>query len=338
MATLGIGVIGLGRMGQVYGYHAARAIDGAALVAVADPRTEITDELRSKVSGVTAYNTHEDMLTNPDIQAVVVTTPTSTHRDIVIQAAEHGKHIFCEKPTALTLAETDEMIAATDKAGVIFHVGFMRRFDAGCIEAKRQIEAGRIGQPVTIRSIGRDPHRTSLEYANPAKSGGLIIDMGIHDFDLVRWLMEDEIERVYTETASLVYPELLDVGDVDNAMINLKFDAGGVGNIEVSRTAPYGYDIQCNIIGSEGALQVGYLQQTPVLTLTREGVLHDVVPNFPVRFADAYTTQLEHFVACVQQEKQPSVTPADARAALQASIAATISQHEGRVVNVAEVT
>lgn len=336
-ASVGIGVLGLGRMGQVYAYHTARAIDGATLVAVADPRTEVTDAFAAKVGGVTVYSSADDLLANPDVHAVIVTTPTSTHRDMVTQAAARGKHIFCEKPTALTLAETDEMIAAVARAGVIFQVGFMRRFDAACEAAKQQIDAGKIGTPVTIRSVGRDPHRTSLAFANPANSGGLIIDMGIHDFDLVRWFMGDEIERVYTESAALVYPELLSVGDVDTAMISLKMQHGGVGNIEVSRTAAYGYDIQCNIIGSMGALQIGYLQQTPLLTLTREGVLHDVVPAFPQRFGGAYTAQIEHFVDCVHEQRPPTVTAADARAALQASIAATISQHEGRVVQVNEV-
>lgn len=337
MANIGLGVIGLGRMGQVYAYHAARAIDGADLIAVADPRTEVTDDFISKVSGVTVYSNYEDMLANPNIQGVIVATPTSTHKDIVIAAAMSDKHIFCEKPTALTLPETDAMLDAIEKAGVTFQVGFMRRFDAANAEAKRRINAGEIGKPVTVRSVGRDPHRTSLEYAKPENSGGLIIDMGIHDFDLVRWFMDDEIERVYTEWSSLVYPELLDVGDVDTAMITLKFEGGGVGNVEVSRTATYGYDIQCNIIGSEGALQVGYLQQTPVLLLNKQGVTHDVVPAFPQRFGPAYTAQIEHFADCLIHGKTPIIKPEDARAALQVSIAATVSQHKGRIVNVDEI-
>jgi predicted dehydrogenase len=324
-------------MGQVYAYHAARAVEGADLVAVADPRTEVTDAFTETVSGVTVYENYEDLVANPNIHGVIVATPTNTHREVVMAAAAHGKHIFCEKPTALTLAETDAMLAAVAKAGVILQVGFMRRFDAANAEAKRQIDAGVIGKPVTIRAVGRDPHRTSLEYAKPENSGGLIVDMGIHDLDLVRWYMSDEIARVYTEWSSLVYPELLDVGDVDTAVMTLKMAGGGVGTVEVSRTAAYGYDIQCEIIGSEGALQVGYLQQTPVLTLTKQGVTHDVVPAFPERFGPAYTAQIEHFADCLIHDKQPIVQPEDARAALQASIAATISQHEGRVVNIDEV-
>lgn len=338
MAKIGIGVIGLGRMGQVYATFSASQLADAWLVAVADMRSEVATQFADRVGGATIYTDYHDLLADPNVQAVIVTTPTSTHREVVIAAAEAGKAIFCEKPTALTLSATDEMIAAVEKAKVMFQVGFMRRFDTGYEAAKRQIENGAIGDPVTIRSIGRDPFRTSLEYANPAVSGGLILDMGIHDFDLLRWLMGDEVQRVYTEVASLVYPELLEVGDVDNAMINVRFERGGLGNVEVSRTANYGYDIQCNIIGTKGALQVGYLQETPVLLLTPEGGRHDIVPHFPQRFGAAYTAQIAHFVDCLRENKTPSVTHIDARAALQIGLAATRSQHEGRVVYVNEVT
>lgn len=337
MAKIGVGVIGLGRMGHVYGTFVAAQINDARLVAVSDSRPEAMQDFTQATSGVKTYTDYHDLLADPDVTGVIVVTPTSTHRDVVIAAAAAQKAVFCEKPTALTLAETDEMIAAVEKAGIMFQVGFMRRFDKGYAAAKKQVEAGVIGEPVVVRSIGRDPFRTSLEYANPAVSGGLILDMAIHDFDLVRWFMGDEIQRVYTETATLVYPELQDVGDVDNAMINMRFNKGGLGNIEVSRTAHYGYDIQCNVIGTKGALQIGYLQETPVLTLTREGAHHDVVPYFQERFGPAYTAQVANFIECLRDDKPPSVTSFDARAALQAAIAATVSQHEGRVVNVAEI-
>jgi scyllo-inositol 2-dehydrogenase (NAD+) len=337
MPKIKLGVIGLGRMGQVYAEHIARQIPDAALVAVADPRPEVTQPFAAQVGDLTVYADFRDLLSHPALDAVIVATPTNTHTEVVTLAAQAGKHIFCEKPMALTLTETDSMIAIIEKARVLCQVGFMRRFDEGCLAAKRQIEEGVIGQPVTIRSIGRDPFRTSLEYANPAISGGLIVDMGIHDFDLLRWLMVDEVERVYTEVGSLVYPELMSVGDVDNAMIVLRFQHGGLGNVEVSRTAAYGYDIQCEIVGTKGALQVGYLRQTPLLTLTKAGVLHDVVPHFPQRFGAAYTRQIEHFVEAVRDQNPPAVTPTDSRAALQIGLAATRSQHEQRTVYIREV-
>lgn len=334
MSKIGIGVIGLGRMGRVYANFVAGQLNDAELVAVSDPQPSVL----AQYAGITAVEDYTALLADPRVHAVIVTTPTHTHREVVIAAAQAGKHIFCEKPTALTLRETDEMITAVDRAGVLMQIGFMRRFDRAYSEAKRQIDAGVIGTPVMVRSIGRDPHRTSLEYANPAVSGGLIVDMGIHDFDVVRWLTGDEIQRVYAETAALVYPELTTVGDVDNAQITLRLNSGALGNIEVSRTAKYGYDIRGEVVGTEGALQIGYLQETAVLTLTQAGVRHDVVPHFPERFGPAYTAQIAAFVACVRDDKPPAVTAQDARAALQAALAATRSQHSGQVVTVADIT
>lgn len=337
MAKVGIGVIGLGRMGSVYASHVAHQVEGASLVAVADSRPEATEKFTSQISGLKAYHDYQDMLADPNVQGIVITTPTSTHKEVTIAAAQAGKAIFCEKPTALTLAATDEMVAAVDKTGVMFQVGFMRRFDKGYMAAKQQIDAGVIGTPVSIRSVSRDPFRTSLEYANPNNSGGMIVDMAIHDFDICRWMMGDDVERVYTEAGVLVYPELADVGDIDNAMIVMKFTRGGLGNVEASRNARYGYDIQCDILGSEGALRVGYLQETPVLTLTKQGVSHDVVPHFPQRFGAAYTAQVEYFVECLLEDKPPKITIQDARASLQIALAATQSQHTGQVVKVADV-
>jgi scyllo-inositol 2-dehydrogenase (NAD+) len=337
MAKLGIGVIGLGRMGRVYAYHTARQIEGATLVAAADPSQAALSEFSAQVPGVQVHSDYHDLLNDPHIQGVIVASPTSTHPEVVIAAAQAGKAIFCEKPLALTLSATDEVAAVVQKTGVPLQVGFMRHFDVGYVDAKRKIDAGLIGQPVSIRSIGRDPYRTSLEFANPAISGGLIVDMAIHDLDSIRWLMGDEVQRVYTEVASLVYPELLDVGDVDNAMITLRFEHGGLGNVEVSRTAIYGYDIRCEVVGAEGTIAIGYLRETPVLVMNKAGVTHDVVPHFPQRFGKAYTTQIEAFVECLQNDAPPPVTLADARAALQISLAATISQHEERVVYVSEV-
>ncbi len=338
MAKLNLGVIGLGRMGQVYAYHAARQLPNATLVAVADPREVVTTLFAAEVSGVAVYSDYHDLLNHPDLDAVIVATPTSTHYQVVIDAAAAGKHIFCEKPMSLTLRDTDVMIDAVERARIFFQVGFMRRFDEGYVAAKQQIDAGVIGQPVTIRSIGRDPFPTSLEFANPAVSGGLIVDMAIHDFDLVRWLMNDDVDRVYAEAAALVYPELSTVGDFDNAMISLRFSRGGLGNVEVSRTAVYGYDIQAEVIGAYGTLQIGYLKQTPLLTLTKAGVSHDVVPHFPQRFGKAYTRQIEVFADCVYKQSPPLVTAQDGRAALQIALAADRSREEERVINVRDVT
>jgi scyllo-inositol 2-dehydrogenase (NAD+) len=334
MAYLHIGVIGLGRMGRLYADHIARAIDAARITAVCDSRSDIAQDVAARLPGARAYTHYQDLLDDRSIHAIIVVTPTSTHASIVQAAAAAGKAIFCEKPTALTLEETDQMAAAIAKAGVPIQIGFMRRFDTGFAAARQKIQQGVIGRPVTVRSIGRDATRTSLSFADPATSGGILIDMGIHDIDTCRWLMEDEFEQVYTTAGALVYPELAEVGDVDNAMVLANFSRGGLGYIEVSRTAHYGHDVYCEIVGTHGTLRIGRLDNTPILVLTANQVCHDILADFLQRFGPAYAAQIEAFVACIVQEKQPSVGIQDARAALQVCLAATRSQHTGKPVRV----
>ncbi len=335
-AKLPIGVIGLGRMGQIYARHLARQVTGAHLVAVADVIEERARALAEELGVGSWWTDYRDLLADDAVRAVFVTSPTGTHREVVVAAAETGMAIFCEKPIALTLEDTDKMLTAITKAGVMFQAGFMRRFDKGYLAAKEQIEAGVIGAPVTFKSIGRDPFCPDLEYAKASVSGGLILDMAIHDFDLGRWLMADEVKRVYTEGGTLAFPELNTVGDIDNAIVNMLFQGGALGNVEVSRNALYGYDIRTEILGTEGGLNVGYYQQTPIVVMTRQGISHDMVPYIIERFGDAYLAQTRDFVERALVDREPAVTGVDARAALEIALAATRSYQEARPVELAE--
>ena len=208
--------------------------------------------------------------------------------------------------------------------------------DKGFAAAKQKIEAGDIGTPIVAQSISRDPNCPEPDWAAPANSGGMILDLAIHDFDMFRWLMGDEVQRVYAEGGNLTCPALIQVDDIDTAIINMRFANGGLGYVEAGRNCRYGYDIRCEIRGTEGTLKIGYLQDTPVLTLTPQGVTHDTVAWFEERFTPAYHAQLDHFIDCVQQEKEPLVGASDARMALHISLAATQSQTQGRPIHVAE--
>ena len=330
-AKVSVGIIGLGRMGQIYAEHLARH-GQVRIASVSDLVGERAAQLAEKF-GVESWTAdYREILQDPSIDAVFVTSSTSTHRQVVIATAEAGKAIFCEKPIALTLEDTDDMIAALDRTGVMFQAGFMRRFDRGYAAAKRQIEDGAIGEPVTFKSIGRDPFCPDLEYAKPSVSGGLILDMAIHDFDLARWLMADEVRRVQTEGGTLAFPQLNTVGDIDNAVVNMRFQGGALGNVEVSRNALYGYDIRTEILGTKGGLNVGYYQHTPLLLMTTRGIQYDMVPYIVERFGDAYRAQTYDFVDRVLYDREPAVDARDARAALLIGLAATRSYHEDRVV------
>ena len=336
-ALIKMGVIGLGRMGQLYTNLLSSQINGAKLYAVA----EIHEQARSRVAAefdiTRAFADFHELLALPELDAVIIATPTSTHHDLVVAAAEAGKAILCEKPLALTLAETRSAQEAVARAQVALQVGFMRRFDAAYQKAKTLIDNGQIGFPVTFKSLSRDPFCPRPEYADPAKSGGLILDMAIHDFDLARWLMSSEVERVTAEGTTLVCKVLESVGDIDNALINMRFVSGALGNIEVSRNAFYGYDIRTEILGSEGAVTVGVHQYTPVLLLTRAGAQHDITPYLMERFGDAYRTQLQHFVDCLTNGQPPLVSGADALAAYEIGVAATRSFQTGRPIALSDV-
>jgi predicted dehydrogenase len=225
---------------------------------------------------------------------------------------------------------------AVAKSAMFLQMGFMRRFDAGYASAKRQIEEGRIGVPLVFKSTSRDPFRPSLEYANPKSSGGMLLDMGIHDFDLARWFM-GEVRTVSTIGATIAYPELATVGDIDNAVASLTFASGKLGVVDLSRSGIYGYDISTEILGLEGTLRIGYLRETPVMLMTKNSVAHDTVPYFMERFRDAYTTQLQNFAQNVQQDRPAPITIEDGMEALRIGVAATRAHETGRSVVVSAI-
>jgi len=335
--SIRIGLIGAGRMGSVFAHTLAFNVPEADLVALADPDQKTCQDVAARFGIQDYYQDYQQLLARKDIQAVVIATPTSTHVEVVKMAAAAGKEIFCEKPLANTVQGCDEAVAAAQAARVRLMVGFMRRYDSAYVMAKKKIEAGEIGSPVMFKGIGRDPGRPSLEFARRERSGGLILDMGIHDFDLARWLMGSEVERVYSEGGCLVYPELGDVGDIDNAVVNLRFANGAVGNVDVSRNAVYGYDIRTEVLGSKGGLLIGKSRFNPVLVMTRDGVTHDTVPNFMERFGDAYAAEIRDFIGCIQEGREPGVSGEDARLATAIGLAATRSLDEGRPVMLSEV-
>ncbi len=330
---LGIGVIGLGRLGSAYARYFTGRIAGATLVALSDVNESAVATLAADLGVSKQYRHYQDLIADAEVEGVVVVSPTSTHKEMVLEAAKHGKAIFCEKPLSISLDAAHEMLSVIEQTGAFFQMGFMRRFDKGYLAARRKIAEGGIGTPVVFKSSSRDPYRPSLEYLDPAHSGGLFVDCGIHDLDLARWFM-GEIASLYSIGGTLAYPEMKAIGDIDNAITSLNFASGALGVIDLSRNGVYGYDIRTEILGTAGTLKVGYLRETPILVMTKEGITHDTVPYFTERFEQAYITQLQDFVNNVLQGKPPAVTCADGVAALLASAAATLSFKENRPVKI----
>ena len=328
---LNVGVIGLGRLGHLYASYFLGRIANARLVAVADVLAEAAERFANEHGVPRWYQHYQELLDDKEVDAVVIVTPTSSHKDVASAAAQAGKAVFCEKPLSISLDESLAIKEALAQTGIFFHLGFMRRFDSGYAAAHQKIAAGEIGTPIVFKSTSRDPFRPSLEYLAPEHSGGLLVDCGIHDMDLARWLM-GEVQSVYSIGEVLAYPEMKPSGDIDNAIATLTFTSGALGVIDLSRSAIFGYDIRTEILGTQATLQIGYLRETPLTVLTKNQVAHDTVPYFMQRFGQAYVDQLQNFVDHVRGGKPPAITCDDGIAALRVSLAATQSLHERRPV------
>jgi inositol 2-dehydrogenase len=337
MAKLGVGVLGVGRMGRQHAENLRSLVPEAKLVAVADVDVEAARRLADDLEIEHYYDSAEALVDRKDISAVVIASPSKFHLSAVQTAAAAGKHILCEKPLALTIDGVDEAIAAVDKAKVLLQVGFMRRYDPAYAEAYKRIEGGEIGTPVIFRSIGRDREPPPLSFYKSG-SGTLFLDSSIHEFDLARWLMKDEVAEVHAFGGTLACPELAQLGELDAGIVNLRFSRGAIGNVESFRQSRYGYDIYTEVVGSKATLRIGYLRQTALTVLSGEGVGHDVVDHFLVRFAEAYLNELRDFVRSVLTASAPRVTGEDARNALAIALAAARSCRDSRTVLVAEET
>jgi myo-inositol 2-dehydrogenase / D-chiro-inositol 1-dehydrogenase len=331
VSRLRVALVGAGRAGSL---HAANVADYAAraeVVAVVDERREAAEALGPRADLAEALERAD---------AVVISTPTFTHRELAVRAAEAGKHVFCEKPMALTVTECDEMIAAAELAGVVLQIGFMRRFQPEFVEARRRIEAGDVGEPMLIKSLTRGPGLPPEWAWSLERSNGMLAEVNSHDFDSVRWLAGSEIERVYAEVANHKGAARgVDARDFyDNAVVSLRFASGAIGTIDGTCPADYGYDARVEIVCSEGLLVVGDLRGQALIEV-RDRDVGTVTPlhrTWPDRFREAYRAEIRSFVDCALEGRPAPVTGADGRAAVAAVIAANRSWQEGRPVEVRE--
>jgi predicted dehydrogenase len=334
MDPVRIAVVGAGRFGLTHAENVARRVRGARLAAVTTSRPDRAAAARACCGEVAVYPDLEALLGAEHLDAVVIASSTAAHRDNVERCAAAGLHIFCEKPLALTLPDCDRAIQAAARAEVKLMVGHVRRFDAGHVQAYRYIQAGAIGRPLVFRSISGDTDPPPPDYANPAVSGGLILDACYHDIYLSRWLLADEVVRAYAEGGALVDEGVRSVGDVDNAIVSLRFSGGTMASLFVSRTTRYGHDLRVEVIGDEGAVQIGYFRQTPVRLLDRHGVHHDMPRTTPDRMGEALVAEMQAFVDCIVLGTEPPVAGSDSRATVAVGLAARRAIHEGRPVAV----
>ena len=334
---LNVGIIGAGRIGRLHAEHLVRRIPQANVVAIADIVLEAAQKCAAALDIPAAVRDHRIIMENPEVEAVIICSSTDTHAQMMEEAAAAGKHIFCEKPIALDLARIDEALAAVEQAGVKLQVGFNRRFDANFRRVQRAVAEGEIGQPHLLHIISRDPAPPPIEYIRV--SGGIFLDMTIHDFDMARFLIGSEVEEIYAAGSVMVDPAIGEAGDIDTAVITLRFENGVVGTIDNSRQAAYGYDQRVEVFGSQGSISVGNNYPNTATICNVHNIHRDLPFNFFMdRYIDAYVAEMEAFIGCVQQNTEPPVTGQDGRIPVVMGYAALKSYEENRPIKVSEIS
>lgn len=334
--SLKLGLIGAGRIGTLHAEHLTSRIPGAELIMVADVFEEAARECAERYAIPFATQNYRDVLAQPDIQAVVICSSTDTHARLIAEASQAGKHIFCEKPIALDLSSIDRALDAVERTGVKLQIGFNRRFDANYRRVRQAVERGEIGRPQLLHLISRDPAPPSIDYIRV--SGGLFLDMTIHDFDMARFLVGSEVEEVFTMAGVMDDPAIEAAGDVDTAVISMQFTNGVIGTIDNSRKAIYGYDQRVELFGSAGAIRSENNYPNTALISDSRGIRRDLPLRFFVeRYAESFLAEMAAFVNAVLHDTPVPVTGHDGRVPLVMALAAQKSLAEHRPVRLSEI-
>jgi myo-inositol 2-dehydrogenase/D-chiro-inositol 1-dehydrogenase len=335
VSALGIGVIGVGRIGALHARLLDAQVPGARVAAVNDAVPEAARRLGEEL-GVPAVGTAEDLMAREDVDAVAICSSTETHAPLIAAAAEAGRAIFCEKPVSHDLVEVDAALDAVRQAGVPFQIGFNRRFDPAHQSVRDAVATGRVGEPHLLRITSRDPYPPPPSYVRV--SGGIFLDMTIHDFDMARYVTGSEVVEVYARGAVRIDESFAEAGDVDTALVVLVHENGCITTIDNSRQTSYGYDQRVEVFGLGGmAASENPLRHTGVVR-SAEGTVQPPLPEFFLeRYIPSYIREWEAFVAAVSAGEETPVGIEDARAPLVIGLAAGRSLGEGRPVRVEEV-
>lgn len=334
---LHFGIIGAGRIGRVHAETLAFRLPEAEILAIADVNREAAQALAAHCGISRAAASVEEILSEPKIDAVLICSSTDTHADLIIAAARAGKHIFCEKPIAFSLAKIDAALEAVKAAGVQLQIGFNRRFDANFARVRQAVVSGEIGTPNLLHIISRDPAPPPLDYVR--SSGGIFLDMTIHDFDMARFLLGDEVEEIYTAAGVMVDAEIGKAGDLDTALLVLRFRGGAIGTIDNSRRAVYGYDQRVEILGSAGKIATENRYPNQAVVSSAKSVYTDLPLNFFMeRYTESFALELKTFTQAILEQRPTPVTGADGRVPVVMALAARKSFIERRPVRLEEVS
>jgi predicted dehydrogenase len=339
MGRVRICVIGAGRAGMIHARNVAWRIKDGELAAVCDPNPATLEAARQELGEARFFADYREALADDSVDAAIIVTPTFLHRNVAVAAAEQGKHIFLEKPMAVTIAECDAINAAVATAGVRLQLGFMRRFDEGFMRAREILAGGDMGRVMIIKSTGRGPGGPGPWMWDLKKSNGIVAEVNSHDIDAVLWMTQDRIVRLYAEAHNFKMPEVKEKFPdfYDNVVVSLRLSDGAMGMIDGTCPAHYGYDARMEILCEKGLLMVGTVQQQGCIKVTVEGrVEGQAVKTWRTLFKDAYLAEMEHFVQCVQSGAAPRVNGTDGRNAVEAVLAINQSVKLGQVVKFPE--
>jgi myo-inositol 2-dehydrogenase/D-chiro-inositol 1-dehydrogenase len=332
-----VGLIGAGRIGRVHAENLAFRIPEVNLIAVADVFLEAAEKCAADYQIPSVSPDPQTVFKDENIDAVIICSSTDTHAQFISDAAAAGKHVFCEKPIALDLATIDQALEAVDKSGVKLQLGFNRRFDPNFKQARDMVAAGKIGTPHIVHVIARDPSPPPIDYIKV--SGGIFLDQTIHDFDMARFLIDSEVEELYAIGGVMVDPAIGEAGDIDTALVTLRYANGAIGMIDNSRQAVYGYDQRVEVFGSKGTIIVG--NRTPhTAVYSNADSVQSAKPLyfFLERYMDAYLAEMKVFVDCIVQDTPPPVTGIDGRIPVVMGLAAWKSYREKRPVKLSEIS
>ena len=333
---LQVGVLGVGRIGKIHSENLVTRIADAEVAILADVFPDELNAVAARLGVSKTASNYREVINLPEIEAVVVCTPTNTHYQIILDAAAAGKHIFCEKPIDLSIDKIKTINECVEKCGVQLMVGFNRRFDPNFSKVRAMIESGKIGRTQVLRITSRDPAPPPENYLRA--SGGIFLDMTIHDFDMARFLTGADVKEVYAKADVLVDPVFKKVGDWDTAVVTLTFENGALGTIDNSRKAVYGYDQRVEVFGSEGMVAVKNKAPDDHVCLDQTGA-HSSLPLhfFLERYADSYLTEMRVFVDAVRGGKPVPVTGKDGLMSVAIGLAASRSAKENRPVKLTEI-
>jgi myo-inositol 2-dehydrogenase/D-chiro-inositol 1-dehydrogenase len=336
MTKLRLGVIGCGRIGKVHTQNIMTRMTNATVTMCSDVRFESAKEMAATFGIPKFSEDYKEILNSKDIDAVLICSSTDTHSQITIEAAKAKKNIFCEKPIDLALNKIDEALKAVKENGVHLQVGFNRRFDPNFRRIGEMVRKEEVGTPHLVRITSRDPAPPPAEYVKV--SGGIFLDMAIHDFDMARYIINDEVEEVYSIGQNLIDPKIKDAGDYDTVVTTLKYKGGAICTIDNSRKAVYGYDQRLEVFGSRGCLVASNNRATNTEHWTDKAQTKELPLFFFLeRYTESFVAEMQDFVSSITENKPVSVTGHDGRQAALIAMAAKKSAQTNRPVKISEV-